>query len=114
MTIDEYSFGSITVNGQSYQKDLILFPDKIKPNWWREDGHSLSIKDLEEVIEYKPDILIIGTGAHGVMQIPNVTKEALEQHHIKLIDEKTEKACEIFNEYIEKGEKVVGAFHLTC
>lgn len=114
MKINSYTFGSMTVDGKLYQKDLILFPDEIESNWWRKEGHTLLIEDLKEVIDYKPDILIVGTGASGVMQIPIDTRTALKKYGIKLIDENTYQASQFFNQSIEKGEKVVGAFHLTC
>ncbi len=114
MKIDSYSFGSMTVDGKVYNKDLIIFPERIKANWWRREGHCLAIEDLKEVIDYKPEVLIIGTGAYGAMDIPESTKKMLKDKQIELIEKNSEQAYQIFNEYIEKGKKVVGAFHLTC
>ena len=114
MKIDSYSFGSITVDGQTYDQDIILLPNRVHTSWHRREGHRLSIEDLSEVIEYKPEVLIVGTGAHGVMEIQAETKQALKQFGIELIENKTAQACDIFNEHIQKGKKVVGAFHLTC
>ena len=114
MKIDGYSFGSMTVNGNVYDADLIVFPDNIKPNWWRKNGHALLIEDLGEVIEHKPQVLIVGTGAHGAMKIPSSTKEVLRANNIELIDLVTGEAYKVFNGYIQEGRKVVGAFHLTC
>jgi len=113
-TIEHYSFGSMKINGREYQKDLIVFPDKILPGWWRREGHSLSIEDLKEVLNYKPDILIVGKGSSGMMSIPESTKKTISERDIELVAENTDKAVKMFNEYIEKGKKVVGAFHLTC
>lgn len=114
MKIDAYSFGSMTVEGKKYSEDLIVFPDKIKPNWWRKEGHVLLMEDLGEVVEYKAQFLIVGTGANGVMQIPPFTRNALKEKNIELIDRVTGEAYKIFNQYIEDGKKIVGAFHLTC
>ena len=114
MKISAYSFGSITVDDKVYRSDLIVFPDKIKPNWWRKGGHTLLIEDLEEVISYKPQVLIVGTGAYGVMEIPESTKKILNEKDIKLIDGISGEAYKIFNEHIKEGKKAVGAFHLTC
>lgn len=114
MKIESYSFGTITVDGKKYDGDIIVFPDKVRTNWWRKEGHSLDIDDLKEVIDFKPQILIVGRGAYDVMEIPQSTRKALKANRIELIDENTSEACKIFNEKIEKGERVVGAFHLTC
>lgn len=114
MKVDSYSFGSMVIDGKAYDKDLIVFPDKVCPNWWRSQGHTLLIDDLAEVLEYEPDILVVGRGAYSVMVIPESTKEALKEHNIELIQEATPKAYGIFNDQLKQGAKVVGAFHLTC
>lgn len=104
----------MTIDGKVYERDLIIFPDNIKPNWWRKESHSLTIEDLDEVINYKPEVLIIGKGASGCMKIPSSTKKALKENRIELIDRDTDEACQIFNKLIKNGKKVAGAFHLTC
>ena len=114
MKISSYTFGSITIDNKNYQKDLMVFPDKVRPNWIRKKGHSLELDDIREIFNYHPDTLIIGTGAYGSMTIPSSTKEAISRQTIKLIAEDTEKACSLFNEHIKNNKKTVGAFHLTC
>jgi putative phosphoribosyl transferase len=112
--IDDYSFGHITVDGRQFEKDLIILGEDIKDNWWRKDGHSLAIEDLSDVIQYKPDILIVGTGQSGQMKIDQQTKDALQKQGIELIACETAKAVERFNKELQKQTKVAGAFHLTC
>ncbi len=114
MYIDTYSFGRMTVKGQVYTSDIIIFPDKIQSDWWRKEGHSLALDDLPDVIAYKPEILVVGTGASGIMSVPARTRDALKKQNIELIDTKTSEAYRVFNSYIQEGKKVVGAFHLTC
>lgn len=114
MKIDVYSFGSMTVNGKVYEEDLIIFADRVKSGWWRKEGHSLAIEDLVEVIDYKPEVLIVGKGASGCMEIPLSTKRVLKEKNIELIEENTDKAIKLFNELTKTSKKVVGAFHLTC
>lgn len=114
MKIDSYSFGSMTIDGKAYSSDLIVFSEKVIANWWRKSGHTLLIDDLDEVLKYKPEILIVGTGADGVMQIPESTKSALKDNDIELIEEITSVAYETFNRCSKEGKRVTGAFHLTC
>jgi len=114
MIIDSCSFGTIIVNSKSYHRDIIVFPEKVRPDWKRIKGHSLVPEDIKEIIEYKPEILIIGTGVYGAMTVPESTKDELIKRKIKLIEEPTQKACEIFNTNINKGVKAVGGFHITC
>jgi len=114
MRIDSYSFGVMTVDGTEYRADLIVFPDRVRSNWWRRQGHILAVEDLEDVLGFKPEVLVIGRGASGLMEIPASTKNVLQQEGIEVIAKKTGQAWALFNEQIEKGRKVVGAFHLTC
>ncbi len=114
MKIEKYSFGSITINGQEYTKDVIVFPDTVFSPWWREEGHSLSLKDLKEAIEAKPSLLIIGTGVYGVMKIPNKTLKKLEEKNIDTVIAKTEEAVKLYNEKIQENKKVIVCLHLTC
>ena len=82
-------------------------------NWWRKSGHLLQKEDLRDVIQYNPDVLIVGTGAYGLMKVPEETKKFVEAKGIKLIFGETGEACKAYNELKEK-RKVVAAFHLTC
>jgi hypothetical protein len=114
MHVDEYHFGSITVDGRAYGKDLILLPEGVRANWWRDEGHSLSVGDLEDVFDAEPDILVIGTGAHGVMDVPEATRRAVREAGIELVVERTTKAVRRYNELASDGQRVAAGFHLTC
>lgn len=111
--IDSYSFGRIVIDGKTYTSDVILYPEKVYSNWWRRCGHLLQKEDLEDVIKYKPEVLIVGTGANGLMKIHEETKRFVESMGIRLIALETSEACETYNELRYK-KKVVAAFHLTC
>lgn len=109
--MDDYSFGSIQVDGTEYTQDLKLFPHEIKPNWWRDEGHLLQVADIEDVLEYEPRLLMIGQGAHGRMKISDEVKTQLDHHGISFEGIPTAAAVERYNE--TEGD-VIGVFHLTC
>jgi len=112
--IEEYDFGRIKVSGKTYYRDLIVFPDKIIPDWWRREGHNLCIEDLQKVLERKPDILIIGNGYSGIMRVPNNVIKELESMGIKVIVLKTQEAVNEYNNLAKQNKKVAAALHLTC
>jgi hypothetical protein len=107
--IDSYSFGNITIDGNKFSKDLIIFPDHINPNWRRKTGHLLVEDDITEIIDYKPEVLIIGTGARGLMKVDDKVKNL----GMELIIKKTAEAVMEYNR-VCKDKKVVAALHLTC
>jgi len=113
MLIDSYDFGRITIDGKRYSTDAIVFPDKVKTGWWRKEGHLLQIVDLKEVLEAKPEVLVVGTGYMGMMEVPPETRKSIESEGIKIIVQKTAEACKTFNRLV-KSKKVVAALHLTC
>ncbi|MGB2754073.1 MAG: Mth938-like domain-containing protein [Phycisphaerae bacterium] len=114
MHIHEYEFGRMVVDGKTYRKDLILLPEGVREDWWREEGHSLSKADLTDVFEAKPGVLVVGTGAHGVMGVPPAVCRALEEAGIQAIIERTGEAVGRYNALAAAGTRVAGAFHLTC
>ncbi|MCL4456783.1 MAG: Mth938-like domain-containing protein [Nitrospirae bacterium] len=113
MKIDHYSFGRITIEGRTYTSDVIIYPDHVDSSWWRKEGHYLQAADLTDIVNAKPNILIIGTGYSGVMAVPKETLEFIRSKGIEVRIERTEKAVELYNS-IQKDKKVIAALHLTC
>jgi hypothetical protein len=113
MHIDGYVFGRMIIDKKTYTADLIVYPDRVDPSWWRKEGHFLQKEDLAGVIAARPDIFIVGTGDMGVMQVPESTLAFLEKQGIEVHVAKTGQAVELFNDR-PAGKKVIAAFHLTC
>jgi hypothetical protein len=111
--LQDYRFGQITVDGKTYQKDIIIHDTGVMPNWWRQQGHSLVPDDLTEVMATKPATLIVGCGAYGALTVPESTKAWLEKKGVELIALPTAKACAAYNDRQREGG-VVAALHLTC
>ena len=112
--IEKYSFGQILISGKKYNSDLIIFADHIYDNWWRKEGHNLCIDDVKEIINKKPDILIIGTGYLGLMKVPKELIENIKSSGItQVMVKKTGDACTEYNKLYKKNN-IIAAFHLTC
>ena len=114
MKIESYSFGHITVAGNSYSRDLILLPDRVLENWWRSSGHDLQPDDLGAVTGGGIDVLIIGTGAHGAMRVGARVREWMDRSGIPWEAHPTEEACRRYNRLREEGKRAAAALHLTC
>jgi hypothetical protein len=114
MRITEYEFGRIAIADKTYTSDLIVAPDKVIESWWRKQGHNLQIEDLDDIVNAKPDMLIIGTGYYGRMQVPDETRHFLEQRGIKVLQAKTGEAVSEFNRLQNEYARIVAALHLTC
>ena len=114
MHIDDYQFGSIVINGQTYTTDVIIFPDRVRSEWWRQEGHKLLIQDLKCIFQAKPKLLIVGTGYYGKVEIPSKTRKHLLEREIDLLAKDTPTACNLYNAHNTSKQPVVAALHLTC
>ncbi len=119
--IEEYYFGSITIDGKTYNHDLeVRWTGKVLP-WWRQESHVIDVGDVKRAVEESPETIIIGTGESGVARVTEEAKNFIEGKGIELIIDLTEQAAKTFNIRKEKSEeeegrqnKVIGLFHLTC
>ncbi|GAB4418436.1 MAG: Mth938-like domain-containing protein [Thermodesulfovibrionales bacterium] len=113
MKVNHYSFGRIIIDGKIYTSDVIIYPDRVDPSWWRKEGHHLNAADLTDVINAMPDVIVIGTGYSGMMAVPEETVKFIRSKGIDVHVARTERAIEIFNS-LPDDKKPVAALHLTC
>jgi len=114
MRILEYEFGKIAIENKTYTSDLIISPEQVIDSWWRKQGHNLDVTDLDDIVKAKPDMLIIGTGYYGRMQVPDETRQYLQEQGIKVQLAKTGDAVAEFNALQKECARIVAALHLTC
>ena len=111
--IDSYEFGRIVVDGKTFTSDVIIYPERVKSDWWRKEGHVLGTDDLEDVLEQKPDVIVVGTGNPGIMRVLSDTEKLIRSKGIELMAQPTEKACQTYNR-LSSNKKVIAMLHLTC
>jgi hypothetical protein len=102
------------VSGKTYTTDLKIIGDAVKDNWWRREGHRLLSDDIGDILESRPDVLVVGTGYAGNLDIPANLRRDLAERGVRLLSERTAEAVELFNQHRAQEENVAGAFHLTC
>lgn len=113
-TIESYSFGRMIINGTTYSKDVLIYPDNsILSPWWRGSGHQLELSDIDKMLEFNPQIIVVGTGASGLMRPSVALQSTLLEKGIELIALPTAEAVKMYNEMIAI-KQTGGCFHLTC
>lgn len=111
--IEDYKFGSITIGGKNYQRDVIIHGEEVlNSEWWRKEGHLMQVEDFGDLPE-SFEIIVLGRGHDGVCQVPPGTMDFLKKRG-EVIVQLTGEATETYNRLLEEGKDVVGAFHLTC
>lgn len=114
MRIQNCEFGKMVIDGREYTSDLIIFPEgQVKASWWRESGHRLTRYDIEELINSGPELIIAGTGAHGMMKPDKDLITYLKQKKIHFIHKPNPKVIRLYNK-LSPGQRVGACFHLTC
>lgn len=114
MKLSDYRFGSIVAGGAKYTNDLKVVAGEVVPDWWRREGHALHPEDIADVFAAKVEVLVVGTGQPGRMRVLPQTSEMLKNSGIEEITLPTAQAVKKFNELVDQGSRVAGAFHLTC
>jgi hypothetical protein len=112
--IEKYQFGRIIVEGRAFESDIKIVDDRVVPNWWRMSGHSVEMEDIDDILNAKPEILVIGTGQPGRMESTDNLRAGLQKADIKLLEQPTSEAIQTFNRLKGEGKRVAAAFHLTC
>jgi hypothetical protein len=112
--IESFSFGRIVVNGTAYTNDIKIIGEAVIPEWWRKRGHTVSPEDIADIIDARPEVVVIGKGKPGMLRTSPEAKRVFADHEIALIEEKTARAVQTFNRLRREGKRVCAGFHLTC
>jgi hypothetical protein len=113
--IQNYSPGRVVIDGVELNRDVIVLPNRVLRNWWRREGHSLVIQDLEDVLDELPERLIVGCGYASRLKPDPSVIEALERRGVKVEALPTEDAVARFEELENRNPAAVAAaLHLTC
>ena len=113
MQIESFRFGCFTINKAIYQHDIKIINDKIKI-WNYYVHHTVTCKDLTDILAEKPEVVIIGTGTSGLVNVEEGAKRLVKESNIKILIEKTPEACKYFNILRQNNRKVAAIMHATC
>ena len=114
MVFDRLSFGSIRINGMSYEHDVVIDRGNVrkrdkKPSKRFRDEFGHTPLSIEEEIPWKCHRLVIGTGGGALPVMKEVMQEA-QRRDIELIIVPTKEAIQVLKE--EPGANAI--LHLTC
>jgi len=119
--IEEYHFGSITIDGKIHNRDVEVRWTGEVLDWLREESHIIDIEDVKRAVEENPETIIIGIGKSGIAKVTENAQNFIKEKGVELIVDKTGEAVKTFNIIKEESKeeegrqiKVIGLFHLTC
>jgi hypothetical protein len=116
MRFEGFSFGSIRIDGESYDYDVLIDRGEVRKrkkkaskSFRGEFGHTpLSV---EESIPWKCKRLVIGTGANGALPVMKEVRLEAERRQVELLVLPTEKAIEFLKQHQQDTNAVL---HITC
>ena len=118
MKIDATDFGSITIAGKTYGRDVVVrLSDKVVKRKKKLSkrlygtSHTVSKDEARFVYEKGCKELIFGTGQYGNAALSPEAAAFLKRKGCKVIAEPTSEAIKIYN--LTRKPKV-GLFHVTC
>jgi|SRR3989338_9669333 len=107
--IHEYKLGSFIIDNRQFIGNIKIFENKIR-YWERPENQNLSIKDIQELIDSDPESIVVGTGAAGILKVPDSIKQTLASKGISCIVGKTQDMVKTFNELFKEKKKVTAIF----
>ena len=96
--------GAIRIGEEIIRENVVLTPDQILRGLPLYDFDSLSLPDLEQLLEPPPEMLILGTGWRNVLP-PRELTFALGRRGIAMECMGTPAACRTFNILISEGRR---------
>lgn len=104
--IDAYDHNSIRIKKNTYQKGIIIFPEKIISRPSLVTYEDLKSDNLKEIFEYNPELILIGSNYKNKIIDKNAQILFIEKK-IAYENMNFDSACRTFNILLSEQRKVV-------
>ena len=97
--------GYVEINRQRYEASLVLLPDHLAPDWVRGGFAALAEADLRRVLEFAPELILLGTGSQQRFPTPAFLRPLIEARvGFEVMD--LQAACRTYNILMGEGRRV--------
>ena len=115
MKFEEFSFGSIRIDGVTYDHDVVVDRGEVrkrkkKPSKQFRNAFGHTPLSLEEKIPWKCRRLVVGTGT-GALPVMDEVKREAQRRKIELVILPTARAIEVLERNPDETNAVL---HVTC
>ncbi len=116
MRFEDFSFGSVRIDGVTYERDVIIDLGEVRI---RKKKVSKKFRDMrqhtplspEETIPWRCRRLVVGTGTNGALPVMEEVRREAARRKVKLLTVPTAEAIRILDEDSENTNAIL---HLTC
>lgn len=116
---DSTSFGQVIIDGKKYS-DVLIIGDKIEERERERleqifgTSHMVAPVEVTKLLQGNPEIVLIGNGQSGALEVSEEVREEIEKSGSKLIILNTPQAIKEYNKFTKEGKKVNALIHTTC
>ena len=100
--------GWVRVGATEYRDNILLLPDAVVEGWAPEGLDALREGDFAALLQYTPEMVILGTGARQRFLHPRLT-QALAAARVGIETMDTRAACRTFNILVAEDRRVAAA-----
>ena len=116
--IDRTTFGSITVDGQIFERDIVIrLSGKVKKRKKKLSSavygtsHTISLEEAKHVYQKGAERLVLGAGQFGLVELSAEAAGYFDEQGCQVDLQPMNEAMEAWN---EAQGAVLGLFHVTC
>jgi hypothetical protein len=116
--IDRTMFGSITIEGEIYKRDVMIrLSGKVKKRKKKLSkrvygtSHTISLDEAKHVYQKGAERLIVGSGQFGLVGLSDEAAEYFSRKGCQVDLVPMKEVVEVWN---EAQGPVIGLFHITC
>lgn len=108
LVIRGYGAGEVAVGNRTYSCSLLVTPAGVRPDWGPDTAADIAAHHLAEVLDHRPELLILGTGTAQVFPARRLFADLMEAGvGYEVMD--TAAACRTYNILLAEGRRVVAA-----
>ena len=108
--IKNYENHSLYVDDKIYRNNVLVTSTAVE-NWSFNDENNLDINNFKNILDYKPEIIILGTGTSLIIPTSSIIND-IQNQGIGFEFMITESACKTFNLLLSENRKVAAALIL--
>lgn len=105
--IQAYDQHNVTINGRVYAHNLLIMPGRLAP-WPVENFECLQEQDFKSLLEWKPELILLGTGQQSRFPDMSLFAHVINQG-IGIEVMNTQAACRTYSLLAAEGRQVMAA-----
>ncbi len=106
--ITSYERGEVRINESRFNRSLIVMPEQLLEDWEPQRFEELTAEHLRAVLQWQPEMVILGTGATQRFPAPEIQRLFVDAGiGMEVMD--TAAACRTYNIVMAEGRRVAAA-----